>query len=252
MATRQVLDLSGYRPFREMGRSCELRDIQEFRIHWPELITEESLRRDDMLMRYIRGTDVEDVVKFWKKVYPEVYGSTHQFVFDPGWYEDNVLMDERREEDANRKDHAIILLEDLKEKRLAGILLLTKWDQNLQIELTMGGFSPDFRDKSIFYPYFKSILDSVCTSEVELLTVFAETWHSKTQELMDFYGFKIWGIFPGNTIRWSRDRKCYRACEVHYYKFVNGGERFVAPPEEWSLSEKSKALWETLERLNKG
>jgi hypothetical protein len=51
-------------------------------------------------------------------------------------------------------------------------------------------------------------------------------------------------------IRWSHDQKCYRACEVHYYKFVNDGERYATAFDEWVLSEKSKKLWQALEKLN--
>ena len=60
------------------------------------------------------------------------------------------------------KKYAIILLEDLKESQLVGILLMTKWDQNLQVELTMGGLHSAFREKRLFYPFFKYILDHTC------------------------------------------------------------------------------------------
>jgi hypothetical protein len=93
-------------------------------------------------------------------------------------------------------------------------------------------------------------LDTISTTEAELITVFAETWHSKTQELMDAHGFKVWGIFPGNMIRWSHDQKCYRACEVHYYKFINDGEKYATGFDEWVLSTKSKKLWQDLDKLN--
>ncbi len=250
MADKNILDLSDYQPYRKMGQSCQLKDIAEFHIHWPKLTTVNNLQNNELIMRYMRGNDIEAVVELWKNVYPEVYGSTHQFVFDPQWYGVNVLFDENWKADAEEKKYAIILLEDLREHELVGILLMNKWDQNLQIEFTMGGLHSAFREKKVFYPFFKNILDTVSTSEVELITVFAETWHKKTQELMDYYGFKIWGIFPGNVVRWSHDQKCYRACEVHYYKFVNHGERFATGFDEWVLSEKSKKLWQVLDKLN--
>ncbi|MCP4665371.1 MAG: hypothetical protein GY849_03305 [Deltaproteobacteria bacterium] len=244
------LDLSEYQPYKTMGRSCRLKDIAEFHVHWPELVTSGNLTNSELMMRYLRGDDIDRVVELWKNVYPEVYGSTHQFVFDPRWYEDHVLLEENRKKEADKNKHAIILMEDLEENQLVGILLMTKWDQNLQVEFTMGGLHPAFRKKEIFYLFFKDILDSFSETEAELITVFAETWHKKTQELMDYYGFKIWGVFPGNMIRWSRNQKCYRACEVHYYKFINNGEKFATGPDEWVLSEKSKKLWQALEILN--
>ena len=250
MAEKTTLNLSEYQPYKKMGHSCQLKGIAEFQVNWPKLTTANSLKKNDLMMRYMCKNDTDEVVQLWENVYPEAYGSTHQFVFDPQWYGGNVLFDESWKVDAKKKMYAIILLEDLKESQLVGILLMTKWDQNLQVELTMGGLHSAFREKKAFYPFFKNILDIISATEVELITVFAETWHSKTQELMDNHGFKIWGIFPGNMVRWSHDQKCYRACEVHYYKFVNDGERFATGFDEWVLSEKSKKLWQVLEQLN--
>ncbi len=244
-------DLSAYRPYKQMGDSCELKDIAEFQLSWPKLIMDDKLNADEYNLRYMSANDIDEVIGLWKNVYPEVYGSTHQFVFDPQWYNDgNVLFNENWQTDAGEKQYAIIVMENLKDNRLIGILLTTKWDQNLQIELTMGGFHSDYRETKLFFPFFNNILNSILTSEVELITVFAETWHKKTQELMDHYGFKIWGVFPGNMVRWSHDQKCYRACEVHYYKFVNGGEKYATRYDEWRLSEKGEKLWKALEKLN--
>jgi len=244
------LNVSELQSYKKMEQSCQLKNITDFHVNWPELETGSTLKSRDLVMRYMRGDDIERVVELWKNVYPEAYGSTHQFVFDYQWHEDNVLLEENWEADAKGKDYAIILVEDFKGNQIVGLLLMTKWDQNLQIEFTMGGLHSAFREKEVFYPFFKNILDAISKSEVELITVFAETWHDKTQKLMEKHGFKIWGIFPGNMIRWSHDNKCYRACEIHYYKFVNDGERYATDFGEWVLSEKSKKLWNELEALN--
>ncbi|MBT7094460.1 MAG: hypothetical protein HN936_14530 [Bacteroidetes bacterium] len=244
------LNLSGYQPYKKMGQSCQLKDIREFHINWPELVTADILANKDFIMRYMRRDDVGRVIELWKNVYPEAYGSSHQFIFESLWYADNVLVDENWKTDSKDKKYAIILLENLRNSQLSGLLLMTKWDQNLQVELTMGGIHSEFREKELFYPYFKNILDLISKTEVELITVFAETWHKKTQELMDNHGFKIWGISPGSEIRWSRDQKAYRACMVHYYKFVNDGENYATRFDDWVLSDKSKELWKVLEKLN--
>ncbi len=250
MSRRRALDMAGCRPYRAMGRSCELKEIAAFQLRWPQLIASDELRGEALRMRYLRGGDVDGAIELWKNVYPEVYGSTHEFVFDPTWYRDQVLLDERFESDALDKQHAIIVMENAEIERLVGVLLMTKWDQNLQVELTMGGFHSEFRSHRLFYPFFRDILESISRTEAELLTVFAETWHDKTQRLMDHFGFSIWGISPGSALRWSRDQRCYRACEVHYYKFINDGERFATRSDEWSLSQKSRRLWAVLQELN--
>ena len=85
MAEKTTLNLSGYQPYKKMGQSCQLRDIAEFHNHWPKLSTAGNLTNSDLMMRYIRRNEVDEVVELWKNVYPEAYGSTHQFVFDLQW-----------------------------------------------------------------------------------------------------------------------------------------------------------------------
>ena len=133
------VDLSGHKPYKLMGQSCRLKDISEFRVNWPKLVTADELAHANLLMRYMRRSDIDEVVELWKNMYPEVYGSTHQFVFDSEWYADNVLLEENWEKDQNKINYAIIVLEDLTERKVGGMLLMTKWDRNLQVELTMGG-----------------------------------------------------------------------------------------------------------------
>ena len=85
------LNLSEYQPYKTMGQSCQLKDIMEFHINWPKLVTASTLTNSNLIMRYMRNNDIDRVIELWKDVYPEAYGSTHQFVFDSQWYEDNVF-----------------------------------------------------------------------------------------------------------------------------------------------------------------
>ena len=103
MADKITLNLSEYQPYKKMGQSCQLKDIAEFQVNWPKLSTVKNLKNTDLSMRYMCGNDIDEVVQLWKNVYPEAYGSTHQFVFDPMWYGSNVLLDENWEEDARKK-----------------------------------------------------------------------------------------------------------------------------------------------------
>ena len=152
------LNVSGLTPYKKMGTSCELKNIDEFRVPWPKLTATSDMSKKELVMRYMRGDEIDAVIELWKNVYPEVYGSTHQIVFDPNWYDGNVLFDENWATDAKDMQYAILLMEDLKVNSLFGILLMTKWNQNLQVELTMGGLHSEFREKQIFYPFFKKFI----------------------------------------------------------------------------------------------
>ena len=76
------LNLPEYQPYKRMGQTCQLKDIMEFHINWPKLVTASTLTNRDLIMRYMRSDDIDRVVELWKNVYPEAYGSTHQIVFD--------------------------------------------------------------------------------------------------------------------------------------------------------------------------
>ena len=103
MAEKTTLNLSEYQPYKTMGQSCQLKDIAEFQVNWPKLATADNLKKNDLQMRYICENDIDEVVELWKNVYPEAYGSTHQFVFDPQWYAGNVLFDKNWNADAKKK-----------------------------------------------------------------------------------------------------------------------------------------------------
>ena len=98
------LNLSEYQPYKKIGQSCQLRDIAKFQINWPKLTTANNLKNNDLSMRYMCGNDIDEVVQLWKNVYPEAYGSTHQFVFNSQCYEDNVLFDENWKTDTKEKN----------------------------------------------------------------------------------------------------------------------------------------------------
>ena len=103
MAEKTTPNLSEYQPYKKMGQSCQLKDIAEFHIRWPRLKTANNLTNNDLIMRYMSGDDIDEVVELWKNVYPEAYGSTHQFVFSPQWYEGHVLFNEKWKVEAKKK-----------------------------------------------------------------------------------------------------------------------------------------------------
>ena len=82
MIKKTTINISEYQPYKKMGQSCQLKDVAEFQVNWPILSIAKNLKNSDLSMRYMRGNDINEVVELWKDVYPEVYGSTHQFIFD--------------------------------------------------------------------------------------------------------------------------------------------------------------------------
>jgi GNAT superfamily N-acetyltransferase len=203
-------------------------------------------------VRPLSRGDFEAAAELWRQAYPEVYGSCHDFLLYPEEYESRLALVETWEADALGKPGCMLLAEEVATSRLAAATLMTKFDQNLQIEYTFAGTHPDYRRLGLMGALGRVMDRLVRASGAEYLTTFLETWHTITQEetLKRGRGWKVAGIFPGNFTRWAGDQQEYRACEVHLYRFVNEGEKYATRPEEWHLHPEVQALWDFLEALN--
>jgi hypothetical protein len=63
-------------------------------------------------------------------------------------------------------------------------------------------------------------------------------------------GWKIAGIFPGNFTRWAGGEKEYRGCTIHFYRFLNNGDKISTKPEEWDLLPEIRDLYDFMEKIN--
>jgi hypothetical protein len=139
-----------------------------------------------------------------------------------------------------------------KDGNIIGAMVLKKWDENRQVELTIGTVLPQHRKlEGIFIHGFPIVVEWLQGTGAEYLTAFSETWHDLTQRLLEANGFKICGIFPGQYVRWTSGNLQYRGCTVHYYRFIGDGAEFANQREEWSLSERASQLWDLLVKLNR-
>jgi GNAT superfamily N-acetyltransferase len=247
----RVLDMSAYRLYRPMGQSCLTRPIREKRVRWIKPAPEKVLQ-GRFMVRPLSRPDIEAAAELWRQAYPEVYGSSHDFLLYPEEYQSRLALVETWERDALDKPGCMLLAEEVATSRLAAATLMTKFDKNLQIEYTFAGTHPDYRRKGLMGALGSVMHRMVRASGAEYLTTFLETWHTITQAetLKLGRGWKIAGIFPGNFTRWAGGQQEYRACEVHMYQFVNEGEKYATRPEEWQLHPDLKPLWELLEAIN--
>ncbi len=247
----QPLDMTPYRPYRPMGISCLTRPIREKQVRWlkpePEPVLGGRFR-----VRPLSRADFGAAAELWRQAYPEVYGSSHDFLLYPEDYESRLALVETWEADALGKPCCMLLAEEVATSRLATATLMTKFDQNLQIEYTFAGTHPDYRRLGLMGALVRVMDRLVRASGAEYLTAFLETWHTITQEetFKGGRGWQVAGIFPGNFTRWAGDQQEYRACEVHLYQFVNEGEKYATRPEEWQLHPELQALWDFLETIN--
>ncbi|MFZ5569523.1 MAG: hypothetical protein ACOZF0_03905 [Thermodesulfobacteriota bacterium] len=247
------LDMGKYSAYREMGKSCELREITDKKVIWPNIghvdIADKSFR-----FRLLTRGDIDAAAELWRASYPEVYGSVHEWILFPEEYPSRFALPENWEKDATEKDHIMIVGEDLGLHCLVFATILTKWDKNLHIEMSFVAIHPDFRkgrmsvriwsEMALMYNWLKE-------SGAEYVTVFCETWHNITQYIwFKQMGWKVAGIFPGNYTRWAEGRLEYRACTVHFYRFINNGERHATMPKEWQLLPEILELWNCLEKIN--
>ena len=246
------LDMSPYRPFREMGQSCLTRPIGEKQVIWVKPEPRSHLE-GRFVGRPLARKDLAPAAELWRWAYPELYGSAHDFMLYPEDYEARLALVETWETDASEKPCCMLVAEEVATGRLAAATLLTKFDKNLQIEYTFAGTHPDYRQLGLM-GLLGDMMAWICQrSGAEYLTTFLETWHTITQAetLKLEKGWKIAGIFPGNFTRWAGGQAEYRNCTVHMYRFINDGEKYATRPEEWHLHPALQRLWQELEVLNR-
>ncbi len=248
----RYLDMTPYRPFRPMGKTCRTRPIRDKRLVWvrPE---PRPTRDGRFLGRVLRERDLAAAAELWRQAYPEIYGSPHDFLLFPEEIPPRVAVEETWETDAASKPCLMLLAEATATGRLAAATLMTKFDRNLQIEYTFAATHPDFRRQGLMNLLGGMMHRISLASGAEYLTTFLETWHTITQtKTLKFgEGWKVAGIFPGNFTRWATDQQEYRACEIYLYKFINEGERFATQPKEWHLHPQLLKLWQVLEEINR-
>ncbi len=248
----RYLDMSPYRPFREMGRSCQTRPLRDKIVRW--VMTEPRKTKDGRFVgRPLALADIESAAVLWRYAYPELYGSSHDFMLYPEDYENRMALVETWEEDSVKKPCCMLVVQESSTGRIVAASLMTKFDQNLQIEWTLAGTHPNYRQMGLM-SLLGEMMSWMCSvSNAEYLTTFLETWHTITQgeTLKRETGWRVAGIFPGNFTRWAGDQQEYRACEVHMYRFINEGDKYATKPKEWQLHPELKRLWKSLEAFNR-
>jgi ribosomal protein S18 acetylase RimI-like enzyme len=244
----QVLDMSPYQPYRPMARTCLTRPIRDKQVVWvkPPL---ETHPQGGFVGRPLARADIDASARLWRQAYPEVYGSSQDFLLYPEEYESKFALVETWDADARTKPGCMLVVEELVSGHLVAASLMTKFDKNLQVEYTFAGTHPDYRRRGLMGLLGKMMYRMVLASGAEYLTTFLETWHTITQDetLKKGHGWKIAGIFPGNITRWAGGQEEYRACIVYMYQFINDGDKFATRPQEWQLHPEVRRLWEEME-----
>jgi len=247
------IDMTPYQPYKQMGKSCALRKIMNKRIVWP-LINYMDPNEPNFRLRAITRKDIEAVAELWRASYPEVYGSVHEWILDPDEYEKRVAFAENWDEHSVTRPHTVIVGEDLQSEKIVMSSIYTKWDKNLQVEASFIAIHPDYRKGSMaasIWSNLASFYKWLEGSGAEYVTVFCETWHNITQYIwFKRMGWKIAGIFPGNFTRWAGNEKEYRGCTVHFYRFLNAGDKISTKPEEWDLLPEIRDLYDFMEKIN--
>ncbi len=252
----EKIDMSKYSPYKKMKQTVITREITDKRVRWPYY--EKEIFNGVVKIRIIEKKDCTEVAELWRMCYGELYGSSlkYDWVLYPNRYETHVAFKEDWEKDSLSKDFCMLVFEEVQSSSLIGAWALFKDDRNLQVEFSIGIIRPDYRQHksrmkivSMAEEYIK-VLET--DSGAEYLSAFCETWHNTTQFLcFKQWGFKVAGIFPGQCTRWNGNQQEYRACEVHFYKFIGNAENFVTKPGEIVLLPEFEKLWDVLEEINK-
>ncbi|MFV2016275.1 MAG: hypothetical protein ACC656_12655, partial [Candidatus Heimdallarchaeota archaeon] len=132
-------------PYAKMGTTCETREIEKKQIIWPKF--EKSILGNKFKIRMLHRIDAEEVSMLWRRSYPELYGSSirYDWVFYPTKYEEKIAFLDNWDAALNDKIHCMSIVEELETKKIIAASMLTKDDQNLQVEYSLGCVDPDYR-----------------------------------------------------------------------------------------------------------
>lgn len=237
-------------PYKEMATTCMTRPIAEKKIVWKRFESEPFEERR-FQAKVLSGRFINSAASVFRKAYPEIYGSPHEFVLMPERYEERIALDENWEEDSRKKVYCMPVVVELETDSVVAATMLTKIEKNLQVEFTFAATRPNYRNKKIMQNLRAITWKTALSSGAEYFTTFLETWHDITQKWCIKDGWQVAGIFPGNFVRWKKPDQEYRGCTIHCYRFVRNGEAYATMPEEWSLAPEFRELWEVIERINK-
>ncbi len=244
---RRMIELG--QPYREMATTCKTRPNTKKQVIWKRF---ESKPFDNgrFQAKVVSRRLIDSAAAVFRKAYPEVYGSPHEFVLMPERYEERIAFDESWAEDCRKKIHCMPVVVELESNTVVAATMLTKVEKNLQVEFTFAATLPEYRLKKIMQNLRAITWKTALASGAEYLTTFLETWHDITQQWCITDGWRVAGIYPGNAVRWKKPDREYRGCIVHCYRFIRNGEDYATRPEEWSLAPEFRELWDVLERIN--
>lgn len=237
-------------PYREMATTCSTRRTSKKKVVWKKFESE-PFENDRFQVKALSRKMTHSAALLFRKAYPEVYGSPHEFVLMPEQYEGLIALDECWQEDREKKVYCMPVVVELDTNMVVAATMLTKFEKNLQVEYTFAATLPEYRLQDIMHNLRVITWKTALASGAEYFTTFLETWHDITQKWCIKDGWRVAGIFPGNFIRWKSPDQEYRGCTVHCYYFPHDGEEFTTKPEEWSLAPEFRELWQVLERINR-
>ena len=238
------------RPYREMATTCKTRPTKEKKVVWKRFESE-PFEDGRFQVKVLSKKLIDSAASLFRKAYPEIYGSPHEFVLMPERYEGLIALDEDWKEDSRSRVCCMPVVVELETERVVAATMLTKIEKNLQLEFTFAATSPEYRLKDIMLNLRVVTWKTALASGAEYLTTFVETWHDITQKWCIKDGWQIAGIFPGNFVRWKDPDQEYRGCTIHCYYFLANVEEYATRPDEWSLAPELKELWEVMHRINK-
>lgn len=243
-------------PFAEMGTTCQTREIVEKKVKWPDIGTRQYCG-GRYRARAISIYDFEKTAELWRIAYPEIYGSSYEWMLFPDEYEKRVAIAENWEKDRHEKNQCILIIEDTENAKIIGGNIYAKDDKNLNIEFSIGALHPDYRKTKDAHMIILANAEALKIMEeesgAEYFSAYCETWHNITQYLcLKQWGWKVGGILPGHFTIWCGDNREYRGCSVYFYKLLEKGEKYSTKPSEWKLLPEFEKLWKVLEEINNG
>ena len=110
-------------PYREMATTCKTRPTKEKKVVWKRF---ESEPFDDgrFQVKVLSKKLIDSAASLFRKAYPEIYGSPHEFVLMPERYEGLIALDEGWKEDSRSRVCCMPVVVELETERVVAATML--------------------------------------------------------------------------------------------------------------------------------
>lgn len=229
--------------------SCNSHPLNEPPLAWPRLIKEFEHQGKQYRIRPIDTDDIETLLEIYRNYYPHLFQSQRHYFLEKSFYENEVSLLSRWEEDRYKKHFFVGVIEMLPQKEIIFGFACRKDPYDRVIQNLALVLKPEYRGYFLSNEYIRYLDELWERSGVDFVYGEVDSKEVMAQKLVLKIGAKVGGIMPG-CFRYTFDGENYvRDMLIYMYKFYRGSEKYSTSPAEWNFADETKKQLEEISSL---